>query len=715
MRWVNELFSLECYEDRSGLSFQADGFVPYASNFQDHQMDDNEDTGTDDWGGGLSLEGRVLVYPSKPLPDLNGAGGAAFSARFRNDASQDLMAIICSRGLNPRIDQVTSMRNVDSTSALRLRDAGALHWPEQNASYFTLIYELPLAQRYWNTLDETHSVMSEDSIHHSFAIPMIKALLEFQRTGIVHGAIRPTNIFWREGSSTTPQIGEGLSAPSGVGQPVMFETIERAQCLPIARGMGVHADDCYAFGVTLAMVILGCNPFQGMDDHTIVRMKMEKGTFNALTGNRRVSPTLIELLRGLLTDDAHQRWSAEDLEQWMTGRRLTPKSSDAGRRASRHFDVAGKEYWQVRPLAAAFAENPGEAAKVIENGSLEKWLVRSLGDEERSKNVSDTVSQLREAGKSAHYQDQLVTRVCIALDPSAPIRYRGFSVMPLGIANVVADSIVSGNNAQLISEIILSQFVTQWVNHQKEAKVDLVPLAQQLERMKGHIEKTTFGCGIERVAYELNPSLPCMSPMLRNECVLSPKYVLAALERVAARGSHPTEPMDRHIAAFLIAREKRTESLFAAMGPSEIPVRRGLALLSLFGEMQYRYGPDQLPKLCAWLMPLVEPCLKRFLSKPFQEKVRRQAKEAADKGSLSLLLKRLDDPSRVAGDEHDFLVARKMYFDIQREISTIQESMKNREQIACDFGRPVSATIASMIAIALIALTLGRFVIQYMG
>ncbi|MDD3181864.1 MAG: serine/threonine protein kinase [Alphaproteobacteria bacterium] len=677
-------------------------------------MADNEEKGQDDRGDGLSLEGRVFVYPNKPLPDLNGAGGAAFSARIRNDSSQELMAIICSRGLHPRIDQVNSMRSVDSASALRLRDTGVLHWPAQKASYFTLVYELPLSQRYWSSLDGTHPVMSEDNIHHAFAVPMIKALLEFQRTGFVHGGIRPTNIFWRDGSSTAPQIGEGLSAPSGVNQPVVFETIERAQCLPIARGMGIHADDCYAFGVTLAMIILGGNPLQGMDDHTIIRMKLEKGSFNALIGNRRVSPSLIELLRGLLTDDVHQRWLAEDLEQWMTGRRLTPKSSDAGRRASRHFDIGGKEYWQVRSLASAFAENAGEAAKVIENGSLEKWLIRSLGDEERSKSVSETVSQLRDAGKSAHYQDQLVARVCIALDPAAPIRYRGFSVMPLGIATVVADALVSGNNAQIISEIISAQFVTQWVNMQKEVKVDLVPMAQQLERMKALIEKTSFGSGFERVAYELNPNLPCMSPMLRDECVLTPRHMLAALERVAMKGGHGSEPMDRHIAAFLIAREKRTESLFTAMGPSEVPVRRGLALLSLFGEMQYRYGPDQLPKLCAWLMPLVEPCIKRFLSKPFQEKVRRQAKEAVDKGSLSTLLKRLDDPDRVSGDEHDFLMARKMYFDIQREIAGLQESMKNKELIARDIGRPISATIASMIALLLIAVTLGRFLLQCM-
>ena len=675
-------------------------------------MEEQEEAVQDDFGPSLSLEGRVNIYPSRPLPELNAAGGAVFTARFRNDSSQELMGIICSRGMLPRVDQVTPMRNVDSSGVLRLRDSGVVHWPDQNASYFALIYDLPVSKRFWSSMDDTNPSMSDDTIHHSFVVPMIKALLEFQRTGIVHGGIRPTNIFWQAGSTTAPQIGEGLSAPSGTGQPVIFETIERAMCQPVARGIGIHTDDCYAFGVTLALLILGSNPLRGMDEHAIIRLKLEKGSFSAIFGNKRIASSLIELLRGLLSDDPHQRWSAAELEQWMSGRRFTMKSSDAGRRASRHFDVAGKEFWQVRPLAAAFAENPGEASKIIENGSLEKWLTRSLGDEEKSKSVTEAITQLREGGKSTHFQDQLVTRVCIALDPSAPIRYRGFSVMPTGVASVVADAVATGNNAQIISEIISAQFVTHWVNMQKESKVDMVPLAQQLERMKGMIEKTSFGNGLERVAYELNPYMPCMSPMLKNECVLSPRFVLMALERVAAKGSHPNDPMDRHIAAFLIARERRTEALFTAMGPSEPPVRRGLAMLSLFGEMQYRYGPDKLPKLCAWLLPLVEPCLKRFLSKPFQEKVRRQAKEAVDKGSLSLLLKRVDDPARVAGDETDFLMARKMYFDVQREISTIEESLKNKNAVARDIGRPISASIASIIAITLIAITLGRVLLQ---
>ncbi len=661
-----------------------------------------------DWGEALTLDSRFGVFPGKSLPDLNGAGGPAYAASLKNDLTQELFAVVCSQGLLPRVESVSAMKLVDSPASLKLRTAGPLLWPSAGAHYYTLIFEKPLASRYWKSFDETHPVMNEDTVLQTFVVPMLKTLSEYQRTGFVHGGIRPTNIFWIQGSASAPQVGEALSAPCGVGQPAMFETIERAMCQPIARGGGTHAIDCYAFGITLAMVCMGLNPFRGMDDEAILKAKMEKGSFNAVIGNRRLPPSQIELLRGLLTDDEYQRWSAEDIDQWMSGRRLTSKSTDAGRHASRHFDIGGKEYWQIKPLVRAMGENVVEAAKLVENGALEKWLTRSLGDEQRAKNVAEAIEQLRDGGKSAHYQDQLVARACIALDPLAPIHYRGLSVLPLGIAPYLAHALTNGENLQVISEIIALQFVTLWVNMQRDSKTDLVPLAQQMERMRGFLERNTYGDGLERVLYELNPGLPCLSPLVRDAFVVSPRHLLPALEHTAAQGAIAGEPMDRHLAAFILAREKRTDTLFAAMGPGENPLRRGLALLSLFGDMQYRYGPDSLPHLAAWLMPLVEPCFDRYLSRPLREKVRRQAQEAAKRGQLAVLLEQVDNPTRVSGDEQDFLAARLMYLKVQREIATIENDMANKGHAAREFGRPVAAAIASFLAIILMAVTIIR-------
>lgn len=659
-------------------------------------------------GSVLTIEQRVDLFPDSPLPEFDTAGGRAYAARMHGETEANLVGIICSSAFGPRFDAMTSLRTIDNASVLRLREFGLLHWPAHNAHYYALAYERPLAQRYWQSLHETHTPMSEDALNHQLVMPLAHALLEFHRAGVMHGGIRPTNIFWREGGATPPQFGECLSAPAGLEQPVLFETIERGMCMPSGRGAGQFHDDCYAFGVTLALIMLGCNPLRDCEDQAILQAKMEQGSFNALIGTQRLAASHVELLRGLLADDPRMRWAANDLEQWLNGRRLPPKSGDMERRASRHISFAGKEFWQLRPLAVAMAGNVPEAATIIENDTLMKWLQRSYGDEERAKSVDEALALLKEGGKSAHHEEQLVARVCIALDPAAPIRYRGISVLPGGIASLLVEAAQNGTHAQVLSEIISHQLVTFWVNHQKDIKTDLVPLAQQFERMRGMIEKTSYGNGLERAVYELNPALPCLSPMVKAYYITQTRRILPALESVANAPNRPAEPMDRHLAAFLVARDKCSEALFSSMSATAAPIRRGLAMLTLFSDMQYRYGPQQLPGLSSWLYPLVEPTISRFLSKPFQEKVRRETKTAMKEGSLSKLMRLVDDPARIEHDENDFLAARRMYVDVQAEMSALESQLQNRNQLALDFGRPIASVLASLLSIAFIAITLAR-------
>jgi hypothetical protein len=651
----------------------------------------------------LLVGNRVEMMASQPLPDLDSAGGRAYAARHRGvEGTADLFAVVCDKNLPARLDMITAMGSIDHPGVLRLIDSGLVQGPGDQARRYVFAYQRPLTGRMKQSIDEPHAPMSEDFLSHHFIAPMIAALVELQHVGIVHNAIRPTNIFWRTGGTTVPQLGECLSAPAGYGQPVLFEPLNRAMSNPMGRGVGLHVDDCYAFGVTLALLILGSNPMQGMDDDAIINAKIERGSFGALIGTRRISPTHIEILRGLLADDARQRWSGSDMEQWTNGRRLTPKNTDAGKRAARAFEFLGREYWLTRPLALAMAAHVGEGAAIIEDGSLDKWLRRAMNDDTRAANLADAQVSLKKSGKSANYEDQLVARACIALDPAAPIRYRGLAVMPMGIASMLVDALTTGNNAQILSEIISSQLVSFWVEMQQEAKIELVPLGQQLERMKALIEKTSLGNGIERVAYELNPGLHCLSPILRSQYVTSAKNMLTALERVAGSGERPPEPMDRHIAAFLIVRERRNESTFEALAAPAGSPRRGLALLSLYSDLQERHGPDTLPHLAQWLLPLLEPALQGYLGKTVKERLREQVRDAAARGSLGLLARLLNDPRRIERDRQEFMAARMLYLSIMKEIAVLENRIANRETVVRESGKPMAASISTFIAILLI-------------
>lgn len=671
------------------------------------------DTPQTSTGNSIVIGNRAEVLPGAPLAEYNSVGGLAFSARLKNEASTELIAIVCNTNIVPRTDTVTALRGIDHPSVLKLIDSGVILWPHDDVRHYAFAIQRPTAPRMMSDINQAITVLSEDAINHHFVHPMIGALSEFASTGIVHGAVRPTNIFWRIGGSTPPQLGECLSAPAGYGQPVLFEPIERAMSLPQGRGTGNIIDDCYALGITIALLVLGQNPLHGLDDNAIIQTKIERGSFNAMIGNRRIPSSHIELLRGLLSDDSAQRWNVADLEQWIHGRRLTPKNSDVGRRAGRHIHFANHDYWQVRPLAAALAANVPAAVQLIEEGTLDKWMRRALGDEEHAIDLEEARVSLKENPKLTNYEDQLIARACIALDPQGPIRYRGLSVMPTGVGGLLIESLMRGENIQALSEIISSQLVTFWVEMQKENKTELVPLAQQYERARTVLEKNGLGNGVERAIYELNPGLLCLSPIVRSQYVMNGKALLPALERVAASGGRPHEPMDRHIAAFLIVRERRSEILFSNIASSDA-ARRGIALLTLYSEMQNKYGPDTLPALAQWLVPLVEPAVQKYLGKSLREKLHSQLRETAARGDLGSVLRLIDNPDRIEQDKQAFRAARMLYLNTMKEIAHLENTLAHRENVIIRTGKPMASMMSSYLAIIFVMLAILRAIWQYL-
>ena len=63
----------------------------------------------------------------------------------------------------------------------------------------------------------------------------------------------------------------------------------------------------------------------------------------------------------------------------------------------------------------------------------------------------------------------------------------------------------------------------------------------------------------------------------------------------------------------------------------------------------------------------------------------------------------MDDPRAFDRDQKDFIAARLLYLNIQKEIIGLESKTRSRNDIALTMGRPVATTISSLLAIILIS------------
>ncbi len=651
----------------------------------------------------VKLAERYEIQPSAPIPALNGVGGNAYTAKSLREKRIEPFATICHASILPRMDVCSTVASLDNGTHMRLLDWGLVDWPQDRGRRYCLVFERPGGRRLMNALTDVIDPMPDEQITRQIVHPLVSALKEMSGRGVVHGAIRPTNLYFRDLASGGLMLGECVSAQPGYGQSVLLETVERGMSAPAGRGTGTAADDMYSLGVTLLILALGRNPVAGLDDEAIVQAKIERGSYPALVQQHRLPLAINEVVRGLLVDDPKQRWTLNDLDLWVAGRRLSPKQPQISRRAARPMEFQGQEYWHCRTLARGFARHVPAAATVIESGELDKWLRRSLGDDVRAEAVGNAI-QTASSGKGGSQGDRLVARVCMALDPAAPIRYRGRAMMPDGVATMLAEAFLRNELPQAVAEVIGNQLPMFWVNVQSDFKPEFVPLVQMYDQLRGFMERSAYGLGIERVLYEMNPTMPCMSGLVVKQLPTNPGELLRALDWLGAGGERHKDPIDRQIAAFLSARHKRSDDLlYTQLGSGIEPTRRVIAMLTILSDVQARTGVDGLTHLATWVQALLDPVFRRFHNRKTQELVRKQADAAAHNGRLTELLKVVDDPESLRRDRLEFEAAQIEYREADAEMEKVRHTIGDRNSIVETSGRQVAAIVSSLLSTVLVA------------
>jgi serine/threonine protein kinase len=152
----------------------------------------------------------------------------------------------------------------------------------------------------------------------------IEALNYCHSHGIIHRDIKPENIFYRTPDKTDIVIGDfGIASNVREGEKDVLTTLARTNLYAAPELFSSIAGktiieksvDYYAFGITLLHLWFGRNPFEDIDEYSVMRLKTE----GRIVFPDDIDKDVEKLIKGLITVNPLDRWAYDEVKRWLKG------------------------------------------------------------------------------------------------------------------------------------------------------------------------------------------------------------------------------------------------------------------------------------------------------------------------------------------------------------------------------------------------------------
>ena len=177
----------------------------------------------------------ITVYSGNRIPHYDRGPVKAYIAKGTDKAPSYLFALVCEDHLSPRTTKASNYAAIINPSLVRLVASGAIFWPPLGKEKYCFIYENTLGKPLMTEDTRGGLGMKSEIVMNAVIKPMIGVLADMRDKDLIHGNIRPSNVF--DGGQKNVEravLGECLSLPIGYHQPALYEPIDRAMSLPAA-------------------------------------------------------------------------------------------------------------------------------------------------------------------------------------------------------------------------------------------------------------------------------------------------------------------------------------------------------------------------------------------------------------------------------------------------------------------------------------------------
>jgi len=641
---------------------------------------------------------RFSVDLARKLPDAGG-GIDAWAARDAAKPEIDAMALLVARGAPLRADVLDSLQEqIDQL----LTPLGHGHGPgpDGRPGYF-LYCKAPAGP----PVSADARPWSEAALLTLVMRPIAQVLIVLESRGLTHRGIRLNNVFR---GTTLPQVtlGAAWAEPPGMRQPALFEPPYSAACHPSGRGNGTIADDVYALGVLLICLALGRRPLERLDDNAITERKLSLGSYAALTNDEKLPPIIADLARNMLAEDPEHRPPPNLLLDPIAarGRRVAARPP---RRAPRPLRIGSSHVWDARGLGFAISRDPDAGLQSVRTGDTMQWLRRSLGDASLAAKLEELQRTRASEGlaQDSRLDTWMLMRVVTQIDALAPMLWRGVSLWPDALGAVMA---ADPAFPDIAAEIATADVVTHW-SLLRYDRPDAVRSRGDGQRQRTVLQQRGVLGGPIRLLYALNPLLPCGSPLLGDQWVVTLADLPRAVDAIVPRLGVGAEPFDPHILSFIAARaERRLDAEVNALNGRLSEGDRLTAVLRLLAALQARFWPNPMRATAAWIAARGAPLVELWKYRPKREEVAASLNALAAQGFLTPMLNLIADATTRSADEVGAEQAVQALRGIDLELAAIADGAEARAQYADRVGQEIVAGAGlAALAVMLILSALG--------
>jgi hypothetical protein len=619
------------------------------------------------------------------------------------------MAYVMAPHLMPRLSLMETQRKIETPHLLQGYAAYPIRMNDIPYHHTLIITQKPgaisLTSQEARNFFQIHKNVAEWLIK-----PMIKILKDFDQLNLTHRAIHPDRITFDDFSFQDLLLGPGFLTPPGFLQPACYEPLQTCFAEPTARGAGHPSYDLYALGITILSLFKDPKFLHSLASSESNKRRLSDGSQSFFLEKQVFSERITELLKGLICDDLSQRWTLDDLEGWADFNKIHAHYRPPQKIASKPFLYQDQDYNNPPLLIHQIGTDWTYAQDVLFSEDFRVWMRRNAGKNENSIGIEEAKVSASRTEASIR-QDAIVSYSLMALDPERPLYFKGRVFALDGIGDHLAAYFYDTQKRSDTAALLSSKAPLFWLSLKEQKSPQVLRFNKLYQESANFLSKRGMGFGIERCLYELNPHIPCLSPLINPVAGYSPTNILDALNYYAAHNPghlSPKLPIDRHLVAYAATHYDFIKDDFLSAfpderAPKEQKIIGSLRFLSL---IEKNTASGSLKDLYYWVHGLSLQSIGIYRSKKRRDMIQKLLESQRSPCPIDRLLGWVDNAAEKKVDMDEFMEAKKHHIYTVHKIKEWQFKLDNIRSVSQDICNNFSILLAAMGSLFMAALYL---------